>query len=31
VETSGLLTKSEAIEFIEKTLLLNGYAFVPSG
>ena len=31
VETSGMLTKSEAVRFIEKTLLLNGYAFVPSG
>ena len=31
VETTGKLTRTDAVEFIEKTLLLNGYAFVPSG
>jgi len=31
ISTSLSLTKSEAITFIEKSLLLNGYAFVPSG
>lgn len=31
IETSGELSKVEAIEFIEKTLLLAGYSFVPSG
>lgn len=31
VETTGKLTREEAAVFIEKTLLLNGYAFVPSG
>lgn len=31
IETSGTLSKEEAIEFIEKSLLFSGYAFVPSG
>ncbi|MCE9518559.1 MAG: hypothetical protein K8R87_03180 [Verrucomicrobia bacterium] len=31
IETNGQLTKEEAIEFIEKSLLFSGYAFVPSG
>ena len=31
IETTGKMPKAEAIEFIEKSLLLNGYAFVPSG
>lgn len=31
IETTGKLPKAEAIEFMEKTLLLNGYAFVASG
>jgi general secretion pathway protein D len=31
IETSGTLTHDEAIEFIEKSLLLAGYSFVPSG
>lgn len=31
ISTSLPLTKSGAITFIEKSLLLNGYAFVPSG
>ncbi len=31
IETSGQLSKEEAIEFIEKSLLFSGYAFVPSG
>jgi type II secretion system protein D len=31
IETSGELPKDEAIEFIEKSLLLSGYAIVPSG
>lgn len=31
IETSGKLSPTKAIEFIEKSLLLAGYAFVPSG
>jgi general secretion pathway protein D len=31
IETNGQLSKEEAIEFIEKSLLFSGYAFVPSG
>ena len=31
IETPGLLTKEEAIDFIEKSLLISGYAIVPSG
>jgi type II secretion system protein D len=31
IETTGELPKAQAIEFIEKSLLLNGYAFVPAG
>jgi len=31
IETSHKLTKDEAAVFVEKTLLLNGYALVPSG
>ncbi len=31
IETTGKMPKAEAIEFIEKSLLLNGYGFVPSG
>lgn len=31
ISTSQPLTKSGAVTFIEKSLLLNGYAFVPSG
>ena len=31
IETTGKMTKEDAIEFMEKTLLLNGYAFVASG
>lgn len=31
IETSGTVTKAEAIQFIEQSLLLNGYAIVPSG
>ena len=31
IETAGTLTKEQAIEFVEKSLLLAGYAFVPSG
>ncbi len=31
IETTGELPKDKAIMFIEKSLLLNGYAFVPSG
>jgi type II secretion system protein D len=31
IETSGTLTREEAIEFVEKSLLLAGYSFVPSG
>ena len=31
INTSGSLTKEEAIEFLEKSLLLAGYAIVPSG
>lgn len=31
IETTGKMEKADAIEFMEKTLMLNGYAFVPSG
>lgn len=31
VETTGVLPKDKAIMFIEKSLLLNGYAFTPAG
>ncbi len=31
IETTGELTKERAIMFIEKSLLLNGYSFVPAG
>ena len=31
IETTGKMSKEDAIEFMEKTLLLNGYAFVASG
>ncbi|MEM8955857.1 MAG: secretin N-terminal domain-containing protein [Verrucomicrobiota bacterium] len=31
LNTTGELTRSEAIEYLEKSLLLNGYAFIPSG
>ena len=31
IETTHQLTKDEAAQFVEKTLLLNGYALVPSG
>lgn len=31
VVTSGEVSKAEAIQFIEKSLLLNGYSFVPAG
>lgn len=31
LETTGKLPKKKAIEFIEKSLLLNGYGFIPSG
>lgn len=31
IETSGVIPPAEAVEFIEKSLLLAGYAFVPSG
>ncbi|HSI62511.1 MAG TPA: secretin N-terminal domain-containing protein [Candidatus Saccharimonadia bacterium] len=31
IETSGSLSREEAIEFVEKSLLLAGYSFVPSG
>lgn len=31
IETNGQLSKEEAIDFIEKSLLFSGYAFVPSG
>lgn len=31
IETSGTLSHDEAVEFIEKSLLLAGYSFVPSG
>lgn len=30
IETSGVLPRDKAAEFIEKTLLLNGYALVPT-
>lgn len=31
LETTGKLPKKKAIEFIEKSLLLNGYGFIPAG
>lgn len=31
IESSGAMPTEEAVEFIEKSLLLAGYAFVPSG
>ncbi len=31
IETTGELPKEQAIQYIEKSLLLNGYAFVPAG
>jgi type II secretion system protein D len=31
IETTHQLTRKEAAQFVEKTLLLNGYALVPSG
>jgi type II secretion system protein D len=31
IETTGELTKERAIMYIEKSLLLNGYSFVPAG
>jgi len=31
IETTGTLPKERAIMFIEKSLLLNGYAFTPAG
>ncbi len=31
IETTGQLPKTKAVEFIEKSLLLNGYAFIPAG
>lgn len=31
IETTGTLPKDKAIMFIEKSLLLNGYAFTPAG
>lgn len=31
IETTGELPKEKAIAFIEKSLLLNGYSFVPAG
>jgi len=31
VETPGQLTREDAMDFIEKTLLFNGYALVPAG
>lgn len=31
IETNGDMTKAQAIEFMEKSLLLSGYAIVPSG
>jgi type II secretion system protein D len=31
IETTGELPKEKAIMFIEKSLLLNGYSFVPAG
>jgi general secretion pathway protein D len=31
IETTGTLPKEKAILFIEKSLLLNGYAFAPAG
>lgn len=31
IETTGELPKDKAIMFIEKSLLLNGYSFVPAG
>lgn len=31
IDTGGDMPLSDAIEFVEKSLLLNGYSFVPSG
>lgn len=31
LETTGKMPKGKAIEYIEKSLLLNGYAFIPAG
>ena len=31
IETNGTLTRAEAVRFIEKSLLLNGFVLVPSG
>lgn len=31
LETTGKLPKKKAIEYIEKSLLLNGYGFIPAG
>ena len=31
IETTGKLPKKKAIEYIEKSLLLNGYGFLPAG
>jgi type II secretion system protein D len=31
LETTGKMPKAKAIEYIEKSLLLNGYAFIPAG
>ncbi len=31
IETTGTLPKEKAVMFIEKSLLLNGYAFTPAG
>ena len=31
IDTPGKLSKDQALEFIEKSLLMNGYAVVPSG
>ncbi|MDB6137684.1 MAG: Type secretion system protein, partial [Verrucomicrobiaceae bacterium] len=31
IDTTGALPKSKAIEFVERSLLLNGYGFIPAG
>jgi type II secretion system protein D len=31
IETTGKLPKAKAIDYIEKSLLLNGYGFIPAG
>ena len=31
IETTGKLPKKKAIEYIERSLLLNGYGFLPAG